>query len=159
MQAYRLIKKRYADDPLSPQGAKLYGGRWNSKGNGAVYVSDSVALAVLEILVHLRNIGVMQHFMLCEITLDEASVMTLDPEKLPDDWQADSPSYSTMSIGDEWLSSGASLALAVPSTIVPEQNNLIINPAHDGFEALVSSISIKPFSIDHRLVRSQAQQV
>ena len=56
MQAYRLVKKRYADDPLSPQGAKLYGGRWNSKGNGAVYAADSVALAVLEVLVHLLPI-------------------------------------------------------------------------------------------------------
>ena len=81
MQAYRLVKKRYADDPLSPQGAKLYGGRWNSKGNGAVYAADSVALAVLEVLVHLRDIDAMQHFMLCGFTLDEALVMKLDPGK------------------------------------------------------------------------------
>ncbi len=156
MQAYRLIKKRYADDPLSPQGAKLYGGRWNSKGRGAVYVSDSVALAVLEVLVHLRDIAAMQYFMLCEITLDEESVMTLDPEKLPQDWWVDPPPYSTMAIGDEWLSSGASLALAVPSTIIPQQSNLIINPRHAGFDALAKSATVKPFQIDRRLAMNRA---
>lgn len=152
MQAYRLVKKRYADDPLSPQGAKLYGGRWNSKGNGAVYAADSVALAVLEVLVHLRDIDAMQHFMLCGFTLDEALVMKLDPGKLPEDWRADPPPFSTMAIGDEWLSTGASLALAVPSTIIPVQNNLIINPAHEKFDALADSMTIEPFPFDPRLL-------
>ena len=152
MQAYRLIKKKYADDPLSPQGAKLYGGRWNSKGNGAVYAADSVALAVLEVLVHLRDNDAMQHFILCEFTLDEALLMKLDPGKLPKDWRADPPPFSTMAIGDEWLSTGASLALAVPSTIVPVQSNLIINPAHEKFDALADSMTIEPFPFDPRLL-------
>ena len=153
MRAYRLIKAKYADNPLDPQGAKLYGGRWNSKGVAAVYASDSIALAALEKLVHLHRNDVMNHFVLCEMTLKDDAIMTLAEDALPEDWRDDPPPSSTMAIGDEWLASGESLALAVPSTVVPQQFNLIINPNHPGFGKLKKSLTVEPFVFDCRLAK------
>lgn len=151
MQAYRLIKAKYADDPLNAQGAKQYGGRWNSKGMAAVYASDSIALAALEKLIHLHRNEVLNHFVLCEITLREEEIMTLADDALPEDWRSDPPPSSTIAIGDEWLSQSESLALAVPSTVVPRQFNLIINPNHPDFAQLSKSVVVEPFVFDDRL--------
>ncbi|WP_456418188.1 RES family NAD+ phosphorylase [Thiolapillus sp.] len=153
MRVYRLIKAKYADDPLDPQGAKLYGGRWNSKGMAAVYASDSIALAALEKLVHLHRNDVLNHFVLCEITLRDEAVMTLAGDALPKDWRDDPPPSSTAAIGDEWLASGESLALAVPSTVVPQQFNLLINSSHHGFGKLENAMIVEPFVFDRRLAK------
>ena len=153
MQIYRLIKAKYADDPINPQGAKLYGGRWNSKGIPAVYASDSIALAVLEKLVHLHHHDALNYFVLCEITLQDNDIMTLAKDALPEDWRGDPPPASTMTIGDEWLSQCESLALAVPSTLVLQQFNLIINPNHPNFRDLPPSMKVEPFVFDSRLIK------
>ena len=151
MRVYRLIKGKYANDPLDPQGAKLYGSRWNSKGVAAVYASDSIALAALEKLVHVHRNAVLNHFVLCEITLRDEAIMTLAEDTLPNDWRDDPPPSSTMGIGDEWLSRGESLALAVPSTVVPQQFNLVINPNHPDFRKLGKTVTVEPFVFDNRL--------
>lgn len=151
MKAYRLIKAKYASDPLDPYGAKLHGGRWNSKGTPAVYASDSIALAALEKLVHLHRAGVLNHFVLCIISIDDDSLMTLAEDVLPADWRDDPPPASTAIIGDEWLTRGESLALAVPSTIVPQQSNLLINPEHPDFSELATAVTVEPFIFDARL--------
>ncbi len=151
MRIYRLIKAKYADNPLDPQGAKLYGGRWNSKGIPAVYASDSIALAALEKLVHLHHNDALNYFVLCEIPLKDDAIMTLAEDTLPKDWRDDPLPSSTMAIGDEWLTSGKSLVLAVPSTVVPQQFNLIINPNHPDFGKLRKSMTIEPFIFDCRL--------
>jgi RES domain-containing protein len=153
MRVYRLIKAKYADDPLDPQCAKRYGGRWNSQGMAALYASDSIALAALEQLVHLHSNEVLNRFVLCEITLRDGSIMTLAGDTLPKDWRHDPPPSSTIAIGDEWLSSGKSLALLVPSTIVPQQLNLIINPNDPGFGELHESMTVEPFVFDTRLAK------
>jgi RES domain-containing protein len=153
MQVYRLIKAVYADDPLSPQGAKQYGGRWNSKGVGTVYASDSIALAALEKLVHLHSHEVLNHFVLCVITLPDEAIMTLADDSLPSDWRDDPIPASTQAIGDEWLASEQSLALAVPSTVIPEQFNLILNPNHPDFAILNQAVTVKPFVFDYRLAK------
>ncbi|MCF6258470.1 MAG: RES family NAD+ phosphorylase [Gammaproteobacteria bacterium] len=151
MQAYRLIKKKYTAEPLDPQGAKFYGGRWNSKGRSVIYASDSIALAALERLVHLHRTDVLNHFVLCTISFNNNKLMTLPEDVLPTDWRDDPPPDSTIDIGNEWLSSLKSLVLAVPSTVVPQQTNLLINPDHPDFANLAKSIIIEPFIFDPRL--------
>ena len=150
-QSLRLVKKKYASDPLDPQGAKLYGGRWNSKGIPVIYASDSIALAALEKLVHLHRGDVLNHFVLCTTAFSEDMLMTLPQDVLPDDWRDDPPPISTAAIGDEWLLSGESLVLAVPSTVVPQQNNLLINPEHPDFTRLANSLTVEPVIFDARL--------
>ena len=151
MHAYRLVKGKYASEPLDPQGAKLHGGRWNSKGMPVVYASDSIALTALEKLVHVHRADVLNHFVLCTIPFSETNLMTLAQDVLPSDWRNDPPPFSTMAIGDEWLLRGESLFLAVPSTVVPQQNNFLINPKHPEFTELANSAIAEPFVFDTRL--------
>jgi len=148
--AYRLIKSKYAGNPLDPDGAKRYGGRWNSKGVVMVYASDSIALAALEKLVHLHQTDILSAFTLCTLTLPKTQVMVLDTKVLPSDWRKDPISESTMAIGDEWMRSLKSLGLWVPSTIIPEQSNLLVNPDHPDFPEVVKKLKMAPFSFDPR---------
>ncbi len=76
---------------------------------------------------------------------------TLAEDVLPTDWRDDPPPTSTIAIGDEWLSSGKSLVLAVPSTVVPQQNNVLIDPEHPGFTDLTNSVIVELFIFDARL--------
>ncbi len=151
MHAYRLVKARYADAPLDPAGARRYGGRWNSRGVDALYAADSIALAALELLVHLHDSEILGHFVLCEFTLDEDDIQRLDPADLPADWRRNPPPASTRRIGDQWLASGQALALRVPSTLIPQQDNLLINPAHPRFPDLARGVRVTPFRFDPRL--------
>lgn len=148
---YRLLKSRYDSDPLNPDGAKRYGGRWNSKGVPMVYASDSISLAALEKLVHLHRSDVLNAYSLCAITLSEKNVMSLDSKSLPSDWREDPAPASTIAIGDDWIASADSLGLWVPSTIIPEQHNMLINPDHSDFENLIKKTKVNQFIFDSRL--------
>lgn len=152
MRVYHLIKTKFAEDLLYSQGAKHYGGRWNSKGKAALYAGDSISLAALELLVHLHRSEILNHYVPATIELPDKAVMTLDTHALPPDWRGDPTPMSIQTLGDEWLLSHQSLALAVPSTIVPQQYNLVINPEHSGFALLARSIKSEPFVFDRRLV-------
>ncbi len=148
---YRLVKEKFASDPLDASGARRYGGRWNSKGKAVVYASDSIALAALEILVHLHQAEILHHFRLCAMDLQDYQIMTLAPDALPDDWQDHPPPPVLQAIGDEWLERGESLALRVPSSVIPQQHNLLINPAYPDFPGLKESARVTSFDFDPRL--------
>jgi len=127
---YRIAKCHYIDD-LSGTGAKTYGGRWNSKGHPVIYTAGSRSLAALETLVHVPQNNIPSD--LCIVTLslptnitsDNVSVTTL-PEKrrgipiLP----------ALQQIGDKWLETGKTAILKVPSVVIPEEFNFLINPLH-----------------------------
>jgi len=154
MRAYRLVKARFADTALDGSGAKAHGGRWNSKGITMVYASDSIALAALELLVHLHRSEVLNQYVLCSLALPDEGVMVLDHSTLPADWRGDPPPSSTAAIGDEWIASGLSLALAVPSTLVPQQRNVLLNPVHAAYETIIDAAATEPFKFDPRLLRT-----
>jgi len=125
----------------------LSGGRWNSKETACVYAASSESLAILEMLVRAKSRVVARHYCLFEARLPEKSVLYL--KGLPDDWRA-IPS-ETAEIGDAWLGSGGSLALAVPSAIVPREKMYLLNPAHARFSQLAKKAKILPFEFDSRL--------
>ncbi len=151
MRAYRLVKARYADTALDGSGAKAHGGRWNSKGVPMVYASDSIALAALELLVHLHRGEILNQYRLYCLELPDDRVMSLDERALPADWRRDPAPMSTAEIGDEWAASLQSPALAVPSTVVPSQRNILLNPAHEDFQKLIADATSAPFDFDPRL--------
>jgi RES domain-containing protein len=153
MRAYRLVKARHQATALDGSGAKAHGGRWNSQGVAMVYASDSVSLAALELLVHLHRSSVLNEYRLFRLDVPDGGVMWLDESALPSDWRADPPPSSTAAIGDEWIGSGLSLALSVPSTLVPTQRNLLLNPAHDAFDGVIAGAAMEPFSFDPRLAK------
>ncbi|MBC8653638.1 RES domain-containing protein [Providencia vermicola] len=153
MILYRLIKSDFAHDAWSGQGARLYGGRWNHKGTPAIYTSTSISLAALEILVHINQDTVLNHFTLLSIEINDRYVMRLSVEHLPDDWQRDPAPTSTMDIGTTWLTNQDSLALIVPSCIIPYEYNAIINPMHPQFQKVTQTIKPLDFAFDPRFNR------
>lgn len=151
LKAFRLVKRRWAASAFDGEGAKLHGGRWNSRGVAAVYLASSESLAILEVLVHLENTAVLKHYALFQLQLQPADVVSLGPKELPQDWREDPAPVSTALIGDEWLRRSQALALVVPSTIVPRENNYLINPQHPKFSSLIESATELEFSPDPRL--------
>jgi len=146
---YRIVKKKHANKAFDGKGARLFGGRWNSKGAACVYTASSESLAILEMLVHAGPRLISQHYSLFKARLPEKNVLRL--KELPDYWRAVPPSPETAEIGDAWLDSGESLALAVPSAIVPRERMYLLNPAHAGFNQLAKKAKLLPFEFDPRL--------
>ena len=140
---------RGAEDMLSGEGARLYGGRWNSPGHAAVYLADSLALAGMELLVHLGSVDVLHTYRKMPVSIPEDLVMHIDAAALPPGW-ATGPRTETRAIGDRWLSSQLSVALQVPSAVVPTESNFVINPNHPNFDALRLG-PISDFRFDPRL--------
>lgn len=151
--AYRLVKSKWAEIAFDGEGAKRYGGRWNSRGHRAVYLAASESLAILEIMVHLDDYRLLEHYTLFRLELARGSVMSLDAQTLPANWREDPAPTETATIGDEWLESNASLALSLPSAIVPRETNYLINPGHAEFETWVRSAQALAFDPDQRLLR------
>jgi RES domain-containing protein len=131
-------------------GARNYGGRWNSKGNAVVYVSESLSLAALEILVHLDSDEILKKFVKCSVSFDDSLVQEYDLRKLPSSWRDDPGPASLRTIGDAWIEAAQAVILAVPSAIVPDERNYLINPAHHDFSKLVIG-DLEAFLFDPRL--------
>lgn len=144
---YRLVSEKRARDALSGEGAGLYGGRWNPAGYPVVYASASRALAVLEMLVHLALEARTMRFLLLEITLPARPRLQRYAVA-----RAPAPEASRRA-GRAWLEQGTDLALVVPSLIVPQESNYVLNVRHPQFGRLRVS-EPEPFSLDERLWRS-----
>lgn len=151
MQLWRLIKTKYAATAFDGEGARLYGARWNSPGTRVAYASSNSALAVLEVLVHLRNASVLPSYSLIVATLPDASVEIFPVLALPENWRASPVPPEVQGIGNEWIRSGRSLALKVPSAVVQGGSNILINHTHPDF-AQFSVDSVEPFGFDPRLL-------
>lgn len=158
MRLWRLVKTRYAASAFTGDGARIYGGRWNSVGTAAVYGADSAALATLEVLVHLHDARALAAYSMVTASVPDAQVDDLDPNLLPSDWDAFPVPPQVQAIGDAWLRAGRRLALRVPSAVVRDGSNLLINPAHRAFKQVVVD-EPKPFSFDPRLVKQDKGEV
>lgn len=149
--AWRLTKTKFVGDPLSGDGARLYGGRWNSPGVSVVYLAESVSLAVLEVLVHLEATRILESYSLVRIDFEQSTVRTMVVDELPLNW-ADYPAPAELqAIGNAWVEASESLLLKVPSTIVPFEHILLLNPAHPD-RGSISVAEPFPFRLDPRLL-------
>jgi len=144
------VKARYADAAFDGEGARLYGGRWNSVGTRVAYASESAALAVLEVLVHLQSSAVLGAYVLVPVEVPAALVREHPRDALPPDWRTSPPPPSARAIGDAWVRDGSSVALWLPSAVVETERNLLLNPAHPDF-ARVRVGEPRPFAFDPRL--------
>lgn len=152
VRAWRIVKARYAAAAFDGEGARLHGGRWNSPGTPMVYTADSPALAALELLVGLDDAAFLPGFVLRTVEIPESEVEALDPARLPANWQANPAPRALPRIGDDWVRAGRSVALRVPSAVVPQQTNLLLNPRHPDFTALRFGVP-ESFRLDTRLLR------
>ena len=149
--ARRLVSPQFADSAFDGEGARLYGGRWNSKGTPMVYTSSSLALAAMEMLVHLLRDPerLKDLYVYIDAVFDKEDIITLDPAALPENWRDDV--RITRAVGDQWVTNRASLVLEVPSAVIPEEPNYLINPKHPDAGKLSLSAP-KPFQFDPRLI-------
>lgn len=152
---YRLVTRRYISEAWTGSGANQYGGRWNHKGHPVVYVASSVSLAALEMLVHVRSGSILSQYGLFSIEIPDKDIEYLDKQWLPPDWQENPAPLSTMDLGTAWLEATSAVALVLPSCVIPQENNAILNPRHPGFGKLLKTVKAEPFAFDSRLV-SQA---
>ena len=152
MRIYRLTASRYVDTAFSGEGTRRVGGRWTPPGYRVVHAAGSIALAVLETLVHVDP-SVMPAHRVIPVDIPEAvPVTTIAVADLPNDWRRTSPSSNSRKIGKDWLDAGETALMQVPSVIVPEESNYLVNPLHADFTRLAIRAPA-PFEIDRRLFR------
>lgn len=131
IEAWRIDRKSYRATAFTGEGARLYGGRWNSAGVPVIYTAEHKSLAMLEILVHLRKV---KDYELYSVKFDESLVQELAIQNLPANWDVEPPTSDTQELGDSWVMSASSAVLSVPSVVVPEEQNYILNPRHPDFK-------------------------
>lgn len=150
IESWRLVKTRYVPSAFDGEGARLYGGRFNSVGTAVVYTSGSLALAQLEILVNLPTPRLLEAYAALRVRFDEDLVEVLPLNELPGNWRQNPAPQSVKNIGDRWVRSGRSAVLRVPSAVVPSEWNYLLNPAHPDFHRLAIEEPVDPM-IDPRL--------
>lgn len=149
MRVYRISKCQFIDD-LTGTGATYFGGRWHSKGTRVLYTASSASLALLEALVHITSVVPLK---MCLMSLDipDQFIKEIRAIDLPENWTLNPPPDVLKFYGDSLVKENKLLALKVPSVILPEEHNYILNPAHK----LYSKIKIvysRTISIDERLI-------
>ena len=151
MIVFRICNTVYSND-ISGNGAKMYGGRWNNKGVPVLYTSSTRALAALEILVHISTNNVQPiDFSILSIFLPENSIDEIPFTALKTEIDKNGLNSNFKFIGDNWIKSNSSLLLKVPSIVIPEEYNYLVNPLHKNFNK-VKIVENKLFRFDNRLV-------
>jgi len=139
MKVFRVEREKYLSTALSGIGASMDDGcRWNSRFTRLVYTAESRALAILEVAVHLdlsEDLPTDRFFVEIEVP-DDAVIQEIRFENLPDDWNEQPPSNRTQVIGDDFVLQNAALVLKVPSCLVPDEFNYLINPHHDAMRGV-----------------------
>jgi RES domain-containing protein len=151
-EAWRIVKKRHVRLAFDGEGARRYGGRWNSPGTSVVYASQSRALCLLEVLAGIRSVTLIKAYLIIPIRFDDSLATRVEPRVLPAEWRQSPPPPSTQQIGDRWAEEQRSVILRVPSSIVPDESNYLINPAHPDFVRMEIGAP-EELSIDSRLLR------
>jgi RES domain-containing protein len=146
---WRIVPESRAGDAFAGEGAKVYGGRWNSPGLAVVYASQYKSLAALEQLVHL-NPRSAKRFKAFSFQFPDTLIDSVAARDLPKDWRQEPPPPSTQQFGDAWVRQAHSAVLAVPSIIIPEELNYVLNPAHTDFRKITIAKS-QDFVFDARL--------
>lgn len=154
--AWRIIQESQLSEAFTGEGSRLYGGRWNHHGTPVIYLGGSLSLAALEVFVHISSImPFTQKYLSFSATIPEnVDIKKLDFESLPSNWREFPAPKATKDIGDKWAERKESTVLQVPSVIIPEEVNYILNPAHADFNK-ISFSDPKPFSFDSRMWKTE----
>lgn len=148
---YRLVKTARAHEAFTGEGARLFGGRWNAPGSRVVYTSATRSLALLETLVHVDASLPLPSFSFLSATLAPDDIETLPADAFA---RRDDLAH-TRALGEAWLRAARRPALAVPSVIVPQETNYLLNPTHPDFPRLARGPALA-FRFDQRLVPASA---
>lgn len=152
MKFWRICRRRYATEAASGEGARLYGGRWNSRGVRVVYASTSLALAAVETFINLEPNLVPNDLVSIVGEIPEGvEILRVTIENLPAKWNR-SREESLRKVGDAWVREGLTAALLVPSAAIKGEWNLLLNPAHADFAHVIFE-KPEPFDFDNRMFR------
>lgn len=147
---YRIVKSKRASNVLDGEGSRIAGGRWNPPGLALAYLSESRALAALEIFVHWGRQATRIKWVVASVEIPDKLILIPRITELPGGWDALPSSPTSRKYGTEWASSFGSLAMALPSAIIPDEKNLLINVGHPQFSE-IGIARIEPFQFDSRL--------
>lgn len=149
--SWRIVKAKYAASAFDGEGARIAGGRWNSRGRSVIYTSESAALAALELLVHLGRSRSLPDYVIFSCTFSERLIEIVKPESLTANWRSYPAPVQLARLGNRWLRENRSAVLRVPSAVIETESNYLLNPSHPQFNRIVIS-KPAPFELDLRLL-------
>jgi RES domain-containing protein len=147
---WRIVPEEQAANAFDGEGARLYGGRWNSPGVAMVYASQHQSLAALEVRVHVDATRKLKAYKCFEFHFDDRLMEVFSAGLLPKGWREEPPPPALQQIGDNWIKTGKSVVLVVPSVIIPNELKYLINPKHSDFGKLKFG-EPADFAFDQRL--------
>jgi RES domain-containing protein len=148
VQIWHIYKEKHKKTAFSGEGSLYAAGRWIPQGNLAVYTSENLALATLEVFVHAES-NAIPLMSIPAFLADSISVEAIKIDDLPSTWQEESAYPSLQAIEEDWLRSRRTAVLKVPSAIVPFEHNYILNPNHPALK--ISTDSSFDFKFDRRM--------
>ncbi len=152
MRVWRLCARKHAAKAFDGEGASRSGGRWNHRGTRMVYTASTLSLGVLEVLVHLdRDTFPDDQVVIAVEVPEDLEIVRIDIRDLPRGWRSYPAIEATQQLGTDWINGGKTAVLSVPSAVVPEERNYLLNPAHPDSRRLHIG-KPKPFRLDPRLV-------
>ena len=149
MRVWRLCRKKHA--AFDGEGARTAGGRWNRRGAAVVYTSATLSLAVLEYFVNLPAAAAPADLVaVCAELPADIPMSFLDASDLPRGWRKYPAPDALADLGTRWLEDGKTAILVVPSAVLPQERNYLLNPAHPRFREIKTG---KPeaLSLDSRM--------
>jgi RES domain-containing protein len=147
MLVYRIVLTRYAGKLIASGRAA----RWNPNDVDMIYAAASRSLACLENSVHRSQAGLSLLFSVMTIEIpDHIKIRTILPDSLSANWTDYNAMSVTQNIGHQWIKENESAVLQVPSSIIEEEVNYLLNPAHPDF-SLIRIIKAQPFVFDKRI--------
>ena len=149
--AWRIVRAAHGNSAFSGDGARIYGGRWNSPGTAVIYVSEHESLAALELFVHLTPLSPDDRYRSFRLEWEDKLTEYFLVKNLPVNWNAEPPTIQTMQIGDDWVHAGKSVALGVPSVLSTSEMNFLLNPKHVDFKKIKISQPVD-YRFDSRLL-------
>jgi RES domain-containing protein len=157
MVVWRVARKAHTARPLSGEGARLYGGRWNHIGVPIAYTSQSLSLAVLEYLVNLSIADLPEDLFSIRIEIpDDFARSEIALDELPDTWRTYPAVEELKDIGTNWARKGDTPVLLAPSVVIPDELNCLINPMHARKREIVVD-RVEPFALDERLFKKRSR--
>jgi len=152
LQVYRILRREFASpDPFSGEGSFLYGGRWSSPGTRLGYASTYRSLAVLEYRAHIDPAFASQDLVIATLEIP-SDVLFAPTPPLPENWRQSPAPETLREIGDRFVAAGEAAGMLVPSAILPEENNVLLNPGHPDMGRMRRMAELAEFRFDARLL-------
>lgn len=154
MRTWRLCQERFASAAFTGEGARLNSGRWHRAGVPVIYTATTLSLAALEVLVHFDHDLIPSGFVAFAVEIPATvRLQRLTGKQLPTNWRTLPAPDETKDLGTRWIKSRKTVGLVVPSALVPQEQNVLLNPTHPDFAKLRIGAP-EPFAFDPRLVRA-----